>query len=133
MTQEIDVLIVEPGKAPRPAKVLNTMEAFEEVVGGPIEIGAYLPQRVMLIFNSATKDYIEGTFLLCSFEDRSFTSLTREQRTEFQTHFAEPGELMLAGTVCANRDEAAMASVKLWDSMKNGEYLTLTRWGALDI
>ena len=77
MTQEIDVLIVELGKAPRPAKVLNTMDAFKEIVGGPIEIGAYLPQRVMLIFNSEgkrlsllpnrapshTRDYIAGTFL----------------------------------------------------------------------
>lgn len=37
------------------------------------------------------------------------------------------------GTVCANRDEAAIAAVKLWDSMKNGESLTLTKRGALDI
>ena len=34
MAQEINVLIVEAGKAPRLAKVLNTMETFAEIVGG---------------------------------------------------------------------------------------------------
>ena len=42
MPKEIDVLIVEPGKAPRPAKVQNTLEAFGEIVGGPIEAGLSL-------------------------------------------------------------------------------------------
>lgn len=28
MAKEINVLVVEPGKAPRPAKVKNTLETF---------------------------------------------------------------------------------------------------------
>ena len=51
MAREIDILVVEPGKTPCPAKVMDTLEAFQEIVGGPIEIGSYLPQRVMLIRN----------------------------------------------------------------------------------
>ena len=29
MTKEIDILVVEPGKAPYPARVEDTLEAFE--------------------------------------------------------------------------------------------------------
>ena len=34
MAKEINVLVVEPGKAPRPAKVKNTLETFSEIVAG---------------------------------------------------------------------------------------------------
>lgn len=83
MDQKINVLIVEPGKEPRPAAVEDTLEAFQQIVGGPIEAGCYLPQRVMLICNGEGKsmglmpnrenpvdsgDFIAGTFLLCGFE-----------------------------------------------------------------
>ena len=122
MTKEIDVLVVEPGKAPRPTKVMETMDAFSEIVGGPIEIWTYLPKRVLLICNSEGKnmglpfnranprngDYFAGTFLLCSFEGEHFISLTPAQQTELQTHFADPGGFMLVGTdtVCANRGDS---------------------------
>ena len=76
MAQEINVLVVEAGKAPRPARVPSTMEAFAEIVGGPVEAGVYLPQRVMLIrnergkalglppnrVNPRTKDYFKYSF-----------------------------------------------------------------------
>ena len=55
MTKEIDILVVEPGKAPYPAKAEDTLEAFQKIVGGPIEAGCYLPQRVMLVCNSEGK------------------------------------------------------------------------------
>ena len=145
MAQEINVLIVEAGKVPRPAKVLNTMETFAEIVGGPVEAGCYLPQRVMLIRNEngkalglppnranpRAKDYIAGTFLLCGFEGDSFTSLTPAQQMEFQEYFAKPGEFMLIGTetVCGSPGELAMNACKLWESMKNGESVVMTKWG----
>ncbi len=103
MTREIDILIVEPGKAPRPARVEDKLEAFQEIVGGPIEAGCYLPQRVMLICNSEGKnmglmpnrenptdsrDFIAGTFLLCSFEGEHFASLTVAQQKKFEAYFA---------------------------------------------
>lgn len=145
MAQEINVLVVEAGKAPRPERVLNTMEAFAEIVGGPVEAGVYLPQRVMLIRNSdgkklglppnrvnpRTKDYIAGTFLLCGFEGTSFTSLTQAQQTEFQERFAKPGEFMVIGTetVCASPAELGLTVCKLWESMENGESVVMTKWG----
>ena len=102
MARTINILVVEPGKAPRPAQVRDTLETFQEIVGGPIEAGCCLPQRVMLICNGEGKnlglppnrsnpiagDYIAGTFFLCSFEGEHFTSLTPAQQTRFQTHFA---------------------------------------------
>ena len=106
MTKEIDILVVEPGKAPYPARVEDTLEAFQKIVGGPIEAGCYLPQRVMLVCNSEGKnmglmpnrenptdsgDFIAGTFLLCGFEGEHFTSLTAAQQREFEAYFATSG------------------------------------------
>ena len=106
MAREIDILVVEPGKAPYPAKVEDTMETFQQIVGGPIEAGCYLPQRVMLVCNSEGKnmklmpnrenptdsgDFIAGTFLLCGFEGEHFTSLTPAQQREFEACFATSG------------------------------------------
>ena len=107
MTNKIDILVVEPEKSPYPAQVEDTLEAFQKIVGGPIEAGCYLPQRVMLICNSEgtnmglmpnrenptdSRDFIAGTFLLCSFEGEHFASLTDAQRKEFETYFALPDE-----------------------------------------
>ena len=95
MTKEIDILVVEPGKSPHPAQVEDTLEAFQKIVGGPIEAGCYLPQRVMLVCNSEGKnmglmpnrenptdnrDFIAGTFL------------SDAQLKEFETYFALPDE-----------------------------------------
>ena len=33
MANKIDILVVEPGEAPRPAKVEDTLEAFQQIVG----------------------------------------------------------------------------------------------------
>ena len=106
MDQKIDVLIVEPGKEPRLATVVDDLEHLQQIVGGPIEAGCYLPQRVMLICNGEGKnmglppnrpnptdsgDYIAGTFLLCSFEGERFASLNTEQQARFGAYFALSG------------------------------------------
>lgn len=106
MDQTIDVLVVEPGKEPRLTTVVDDLEHLQEIVGGPIEVGCSLPQRVMLICNGEGKnmglppnrpnptdseDTICGTFLLCSFEGERFASLSPAQQTQFQAYFALPG------------------------------------------
>ena len=106
MANKIDILVVEPGEAPRPTQVEDTLEAFQQIVGGPIEAGCYLPQRVMLVCNGEGKnmglmpnrenptdsgDFIAGTFLLCSFEGEHFASLTAAQQREFEAYFATSG------------------------------------------
>ena len=146
MSKKINVLVVEPGKVPRPARVKNTLNTFAQIIGGPIEVGCYLPQRVMMIYrengkslglppnraNPRARDYIAGTFLLCGFEGNSFISLTPAQQLEFQEYFAKPGEFMLLGTetVCAAPDMLAAAVQKLWTNMKNGESVVMTKWSS---
>ena len=145
MGKKINILVVEPGKAPRPVQVKDALETFQKIVGGPIEAGCYLPQRVMLICNGEGKnlglppnranprarDCIAGTFLLCGFEGERFISLTPAQQVEFQAYFAKPGEFMMIGAdaVCATRGKMAVIACKLWDNMKNGESIVLTKWG----
>lgn len=77
MAKKINILVVEPGQPPRPAQVEATLKTFEKVVGGPVEIGCFLPQRVLLIGQEDGKqrglppnrenpqegDYIAGTFI----------------------------------------------------------------------
>ena len=56
MDQKIDVLIVEPGQEPRLSTVVDDLEHLQQIVGGPIEAGCYLPQRVMLICKNRSGD-----------------------------------------------------------------------------
>ena len=39
-----------------------------------------------------SRDFIAGTFLLCSFEEDSFASLSPAQQQEFERYFALPDE-----------------------------------------
>jgi len=72
-------------------------------LGGSVEIGCYLPPRVLLVYredgkqcglppnrwNPATNEHIFGTFLLCGLEEDAFESLTPAQRAAFQRYFAQ--------------------------------------------
>lgn len=143
MSKLIDILVVEPGKAPRPDHVENTLDMMAGIVGGQPEVGCFLPQRVLLVCredtnglapnrrNPATGAVIAGTFLLCGYDDAGYASLTPEQRQGFHRCFAQPGEFMLVGadTVCTTPNELLLASYKLWDNLRDGETVVLTKWG----
>lgn len=144
MNQKIDILIVKPGEAPVPASVENTLEAVEEMLGGAVQIGCFLPQKVLLISRQngeglrpnrllpGRKNIINGDFLLCGISERGsdFASLTSGQQKEFQDIFASPGEFMaVGGTVYADPDDVADAVYRLWDILGDGETVTLTKWG----
>ena len=43
MDQKISVLIVEPGEEPHPTAVEDTLEAFQQIVGGPSRWAATCP------------------------------------------------------------------------------------------
>ena len=91
MEHEINILVVEPGKPPRPARVDNSLETFSQLVGGELAMGCFLPQRVMLLYNEDASRHglppnrcnpfvnecISGTFLLCGLSDgEGFCSLS---------------------------------------------------------
>lgn len=95
MKQKMDILIVEPGKAPRPAALPdNTLEAVEAVLGGTAQVGCFLPQRVLLISREDAgglapnrcmpggKGFVNGTFLLCGIPEEGclFDSLPPDSR-----------------------------------------------------
>lgn len=148
MKQKMDILIVEPGKTPRPAALPdNTLEAVEAVLGGAAQVGCFLPQRVLLISREDTgglvpnrcmpggKGFVNGTFLLCGIPEEGclFDSLTPGQQKEFQELFARPGEFMMVGSeTYADPDDVADKVYSLWDTLKNGETVVLTKWGGQD-
>ncbi len=41
MSDSMDILIVEPGKAPRPAVIPNTLDAAEKILCGSVQIGCF--------------------------------------------------------------------------------------------
>ena len=45
MEHEINILVVEPGKPPRPARVDNSLGTFSQLVGGELAMGCFLPHR----------------------------------------------------------------------------------------
>lgn len=65
-------------------------------------------------------------------EGSRLASLSPKQRKEFQDVFAQPGEFMTVGeTVYGDPDDAAEAVYGLWDGLKDGESVTLTKWGGV--
>ena len=101
MEHEINILVVEPGRPPRPARVDNSLETFSQLVGGELAMGCFLPQRVMLLYNEDASrqglppnrcnpfvnECISGTFLLCGLSDEEgFCSLTPAQQEDTR-HF----------------------------------------------
>lgn len=148
MEREIDILVVEPGKAPRPARVKDALEIYQEIVGGPLDIGYCPLQKAVLISNAEGKnmglppnrpvpnacDYIAGTFFLCGCEEERFASLTPAQQTFFQGFYRKPGEFMMIGgqTMCASSNGLAEAARSLWYNMKSGESVVLTKWGGTE-
>lgn len=144
MSRNIDVLFVEPGKPPRQASIQNTLAAMEEALGGSIQIGCFLPQRVLLVSREDTEGLvpnrcrpnsracISGPFILCAVSDDEslFESLNATQRVEFQRIFANLGEFMVVGDIpFSDPDDVADKVYALWDDLKDGESLVLTKWG----
>ena len=146
MKHEINILVVEPGRPPRPARVDYSLETFSQLVGGELAMGCFLPQRVMLLYNEDANrqglppnrcnpfvnECISGTFLLCGLSDEEgFCSLSPAQQAEFQRLFASPGEFMMLGTdhICTSSTEFSEAAGRLWGGMASGESVVLTKWG----
>ena len=101
------VLLVEPGKIPRPAEIPDTLEAMQAVVGGPIQAVYPFEEPVALVCHEEGKllglslnrvlrldsgeiyDVIAGAFFLCAAPPDSdrFASLTEEQTARYGERF----------------------------------------------
>ena len=74
------ILLVEPGKAPRPTEIGDGLESMQVVVGG---------SRVLRLDTGEIYDVIAGTFFLCAAPPDSdrFASLTEEQIARYSERF----------------------------------------------
>lgn len=110
MNEKITVLLVEPGKYPKPIEIEDTLEAMQEVVGGDIE--EYMPfdDEVAIICNEKGKmngselnravyskdkqilDVIAGKFFVAyaPFESESFLSMPKDLMKKYEDKFRYP-------------------------------------------
>lgn len=104
------ILVVEPGKKPKPQEIDDSLKAMQKQVGGLIQALYPFEDHVALICNDEAKllnlpmnralrddngsvyDIVYGTFFLCSAppDGDSFESLTRDQVEYFTKFFAMP-------------------------------------------
>ena len=110
------ILLVEPGKVPRPAEIDDTLEDMQKTVGGLIQAVYPFEEPVALICNEEGKllglplnrslrdeagqvyDIVAGAFFLCAApsDSENFESLTNEQIERYSTIF-QPLELFVGG------------------------------------
>lgn len=108
------ILLIEPNKNARPCNTTDTLEALQQIVGGPIQAIYPFDEPVALVCNEEAKleglppnralrdedgnvyDIICGTFFLCSAppDSENFESLTEEQMERYTKLFQRP-ELFL--------------------------------------
>lgn len=106
----MQILVVEPGKAPEVREITGRLEEMQEIVGGLIQViypfleeialvcneeGMLLglaPNRGLLDESGVLYDIICGTFFLCGApsDSENFSSLTPEQVAELERRFHTP-------------------------------------------
>lgn len=106
----MDVLIVEPEKAPRMASISGDLESLQKAVGGYIEAIYPFDDPVALVCNEEGKliglplnrhikdyDIIAGTFLVCGLSKENFASLTPELEEKYRKMFVDPEVFLKMG------------------------------------
>ena len=106
----MDVLIVEPEKAPRMANITGDLNSLQQVVGGYIEAVYPYDDPVAIVcheegkliglpLNRKLEDYdiIAGTFIVCGLGEEDFDSLSPELAEKYREKFADPEIFMKMG------------------------------------
>lgn len=106
----MNVLIIEPEKAPREAEIGSDLKTMQEIVGGYIEAIYPYDDPVALVCNEEGKlislplnrkiddfDIIAGTFFICGLSEDSFTSLPPDLMEKYKDKFAQPEQFMRLG------------------------------------
>lgn len=106
----MDILIIEPEKAPFKATISGELKSLQNVVGGHIEAIYPYDDPVALVCNEEGKliglplnrkiedyDIIAGTFFICGLADEDFSSLSPELLDKYQKKFANPEVFMKMG------------------------------------
>jgi hypothetical protein len=106
----MNVLIVEPEKAPREAEIGSGLKAMQDIVGGYIEATYPYDDPVVLVCNEEGKltglplnrkiedyDIIAGTFFICGLSEDNFDSLPPDLMEKYKDKFAQPEQFMRLG------------------------------------
>jgi len=122
------ILIIEPGRRPRPKEISGTVESMRAVVGGELQ-AVYPEDNAALVYNEGgaalqlplnreipdsdgnLTDIVRGTFFICGAPEdcNHFTSLTEEQVQKYSRLFATPQTFLNLGgrTIALPCGEAA--------------------------
>lgn len=113
--EKITVVLVEPQKEARVAKIDNTLETMQTIVGGYIEAVYPFNDEVALVCNEEGKiaglplnralkdsdgqiyDIVAGTFLVAGLTEDNFGSLTDEQIDCYLKEFKHPEKFVCLG------------------------------------
>ena len=106
----MNVLLVEPQKAPHEAEIGSDLKAMQDAVGGYIEAVYPYDDPVALVCNEEGKldglplnrrledyDIIAGTFFICGLGKENFASLPPELMAKYKEKFARPEQFMRLG------------------------------------
>ena len=117
--EQIEILVVEPGKKPYVKTIDNRLQAMQKVVGGYIE-PIYLDD-VAIVVNEEGKvnklplnrslydesgerfDIIAGTFFVCGLGEENFTSLNEKQKEQYAREFY-PAEMFFHNDIKGELD-----------------------------
>ena len=120
----MNVLLVEPQKAPHEAEIGNDLKSMQNAVGGYIEAIYPYDDPVALVCNEEGKldglplnrkledyDIIAGTFFICGLSEDNFDSLPPDLMAKYKDEFAQPEQFMrLGGHIIAVPMEPAKES-----------------------
>lgn len=97
------VLIVEPGKHPRKADIVHTLESLQAIVDGYIEVTYPWKDKIGLVCNDegllrqlpfnrlvAPNNVIFGTFFLCGLGEEDLTDLPDEMANKYMKLLYHP-------------------------------------------
>lgn len=99
----MNVLIVEPGQAPREAEIDGSLQSMQKIVGGTIQAVYPYEDQVALVCNDEGKlmglplnrkledyDIIAGNFFICGLSEDNFASLPPELMGKYREKFEKP-------------------------------------------
>lgn len=119
-TEKIKAIAIRPKEKPEVIEIDDELKAYQEFVGGYIQVEYPWPDTVGIVCNDEGKmngmqpnralyddegemyDIVCGPFLIVGLEDEGFASLTDEQIEKFTKRFASPEAFVrINGTVLA--------------------------------
>lgn len=114
-TNELEVLLVEPGQYAKMTTIEAGLSSMQNIVGGNIQAAYFFEEPVAIVCNEEGKidgselnravkdengkmlDIISGTFFVCGLGDGNFISLQPEHRAKFEKMFKNPEAFLKMG------------------------------------